>query len=100
MEQFKIDKGIFSFLAKRGLMVSEMRHVLKKYASFLGIKQPKKNRMKWYADISESAQKDFTAFKKIYNANKPAKNVHSYDAWYEEASMDGSLAYNGSADDF
>lgn len=29
-----------------------------------------------------------------------APEIDPYGDWYEEASMDGSLAYNGSADDF
>ena len=101
MEEHKIDKGIFNFLIKRGAGMSEMRRILALYALSKGHKRPKKNKFKWYSEMSTLAQTNFTEFKKFYNKNKLTfVRSQSYDEWYEECSMDGSFAYNGSADDF
>lgn len=101
MERYKLNKGVFSFLAKQGLSVHDMRSVINSYAMTIGEKRPKKDREKWYSTISELIANDFKNFKKVYNSNsiKISKQT-SYDDWYQESSMDGTFAYNGVADDF
>jgi len=102
MEKMKIDSGVFSFLANRGLKLCAMRRILTLYAADIhGIKRPRRVKAEWYVIISELAQKDFAVFKKSYNKHKENKKANkSYNDWYDECSMDGSFAYNGVADDF
>lgn len=98
----RIHKGIFSFLSNNGCDIHEMRRILSLFGLDIGLKRPKNCRKKWYAMVSEEANKDFKRFKKIYNLNKirPKTKTQTYDEWYEESSFDGSFAYNGVADDF
>jgi hypothetical protein len=102
MEKIKINSGIFSFLADRGLKLCDMRRLLSLYALEIhSIKRPRKVKAEWYVIISELAQEDFASFKRIYNKHKIIrKPIKSYNDWYDECSMDGSFAYNGVADDF
>lgn len=99
--QPQINKGTFNFLAHNGCDIHEMRRILTVYANELGLKKPKQARREWYSTISEKTQEDFKSFKKCFNANKSKRRKQqSYEEWYEEASQDGSLAFNGVADSF
>ncbi len=103
MEKPKIDKGVFSFLAHRGLNIHQMRSVLSLYAKSKDIIRPKKARFEWYSDISIQAQTDFKEFKKAYNLYKVKYNftkVETYEEWYDRCSLDGSFAYNEVTDNF
>ena len=101
LENQKLQKGIHSFLAKKGIAMSGKRFVLAAYAYSLGMKKPKKNKLEWYAKISYLAQEDFPAFKKVYNSCKSKVNHYqTYDDWWGESNLDGSFAYNGVTDDF
>ena len=97
----RINRGIFSFLSRRGLSMAGMRRVLHLYAQSKDMNKPNKNKLEWYAKISEEAHSEFQAFKKIYNKNK--HNIPHYqtyeDAW-SESNLDGSFAYNGVTEDF
>ena len=102
-EDQKLQKGIYSFLKKQRLSVAGMHQILLIYAQSKEMVRPKKNRLKWYAEISHLANSDFPAFKSLYNKNK--KNLsydysRSYDDWWDECNTDGSFAYNNAADDF
>lgn len=100
-EKIKINKGVFSFLAKQGLSISSMRHVITLYALTKDNKPPKKNRAQWYADVSEEIQGDFKAFKKVFNKHRESIPQHqTYDEWWNECNLDGSFAYNGVTGDF
>lgn len=46
---------------------------------------------------NESRKSDFIV--RLSPEQQNSRDDDSYDRWYEEASMDGSLAYNNSADD-
>jgi hypothetical protein len=102
MEKMKIDSGVFSFLANRGLKLCDMRRILSLYALDIhGIKRPRKVKAEWYVIISELAQQDFATFKRIYNKHKERRApIKTYNDWYDECSIDGTFAYNGVADDF
>ncbi len=96
-----IQRGIFSFLSKQGLSVSGMRQVITLYAQTRDMKRPKAKRLEWYADVSKLANKDFPAFKKVYNKNKKNLSYYeSYDDWWNECNLDGSFAYNGVTSNF
>lgn len=98
-----LQRGIFSFLNKQGLSVTGMRQVLYLYGQTKDMQRPKKFRLEWYAEVSQVAQGDFQAFKKVYNKNKDKlsySNSRSYDEWWQECNMDGSFAYNGVTEDF
>lgn len=98
-----IQRGIFSFMSKQGLSISSMRHVLTLYASTKDMTKPKSKKLEWYAEVSKVAQKDFLAFKKVYNKNKKDltyTNSQSYGDWWNECNLDGSFAYNNASDDF
>lgn len=102
-EDQRIQKGIFSFLSRQGLSIAGMQQVLTLYAQSREMTRPKKNRLKWYAEVSQLAQQDFKTFKNIYNKNKKNlsyDNSRSYDDWWNECNLDGSFAYNGVTDDF
>lgn len=108
-EEEKIQKGIYCFLIKNSCRLIEMKKALYIYAKECKLDVPLKQYSKSvetnkkYAAISVIAQENFEAFKDCFNNNKKRIYVaerQSYDEWYEEASSDGSLAYNGSADDF
>jgi hypothetical protein len=100
-EDQKIQKGIYSFLSRKGIAMSGMRYVLTQYALSKDEKKPKKNKLEWYAKISNLAQQDFVGFKKVYNKCKN-KVVHyqAYEDWWGECNTDGSFAYNGVTEDF
>jgi hypothetical protein len=109
-EEEKIQKGIYCFLTKNNCVLNEMKRALHIYAkenkmNLLPDRNSKKaNANIWYANVSNIAQNDFEGFKEMFNSNK--KKIYNkdkemtYDRWYEESSMDGSFAYNESADDF
>ena len=100
-ENQRLQKGIHSFLYKKGIAMSGMRYVLTQYALTRDMKKPKKKTLIWYADISKLAQQDFAAFKKVYNKCKGNVNHYqTYDDWWGESNLDGSFAYNGVTDDF
>jgi len=100
----KIDKGVFTFLAKHNLNISEKRRILYLFGKSKGLERPKKtsSRHQWYADVSLIAQEDFKEFKKSFNKNKPTlkRNRQSYDDWWDECNTDGTFAYSGVTDDF
>lgn len=101
IEQPKLHKGIFCFLSNRGHILPDMQKMLRIYALTLDKTRPKKNRLKWYSEISVLASNDFANFKKLYNKNKKSFSVYeSYEDWYDRCNMDGSFAYNGIADTF
>lgn len=98
---YKINKGIFSFLYRQGLPIGEIRRILTCYAKTIDESKPKKGKLAWYIKISDLAQADFKNFKKVYNANKSgAQRTQSYDEWWSERNLDGSFAYSGVTDDF
>jgi hypothetical protein len=101
LENQKLQKGIHSFMYRKGIAMSGMRYVLTQYALTIDKKKPKKNKLEWYAEISKLANEDFIAFKKVYNKCK-GNVVHyqTYDDWWSESNLDGSFAYNGVTDDF
>ena len=100
-ENQKLQKGIYSFLVKKGIAMSGMRYILVQYALTREMKKPKKNKLEWYATISNLAQQDFVAFKKVYNKCKGNVNHYqTYDDWWGESNLDGSFAYNNASDDF
>lgn len=99
----KLNKGIFNLLYNRHkIPVPEIHRLLKNYAAdVLYLKKPKKQPLKWYAKISEEANKDFEQFSLWFKENKNNYDArYDYEDWYNEAALDGSLAYNGAADDF
>lgn len=98
----KLEGGIFNYLFNLGYNIHEQRKVLQEYASTIGISRPRKNRIKWYSDISFKAQEDFKSFKVFFKQNnhKKKRKQDRYQDWYDECSSDGSFAYNGVADDF
>jgi hypothetical protein len=100
-ENQKLQKGIYSFLNKKGIAMSGMRYVLVQYALTRELKKPKKKTLEWYATISNLAQQDFAAFKKVYNKCKGnVKHYQTYDDWWDECNTDGSFAYSGVTEDF
>ena len=102
MEKIKLHPGVFSFLANRGLSLSEMRRILSIYSLEVhNIKRPRKVKAEFYVITSELAQQDFKTFKKCFNKHKERKSpIKTYNDWYDECSIDGTFAYNGVADDF
>ena len=102
MNTFRINNGIYAFLSRQRLDVKGMKQVLEAYAKSINNPKPSgKNKNTWYAEISESAQGNFKAFKKVFN--KAEKNIprrDSYADWWNECNLDGSFAYNGVTDDF
>lgn len=105
----KINKGVYCYLLKKGCSLNDMKTALHIYASDLKLILPKDRHAKdaetnrWYSATSSVAQQDFEAFKASFFANKHkiiSVKTQTYDDWFEEASMDGSFAYNGSAEDF
>lgn len=102
MEPAKLNQGIFTFFIKNGLDHSEMHRILKFYAKeHLDRTLPTRRHLKWYASISEKAGEDFENFKKCFNKHKRRnrRRAQTYDEWFVESSLDGTFAYNGSADD-
>lgn len=102
--EYKLDKGIFSFLAMRSHHLQTMYRILTQYAGTLEMSRPKKNRLRWYTQVSELAQMNFSEFKKFYNKNKQDFPVFdpnsSYEDEWQESNLDGSFAYNGVTEDF
>jgi hypothetical protein len=102
-EDQKIQRGIFSFLTKQALSIAGMHQILMIYAQSKDMIRPKKNRLKWYSEVSHLANNDFPAFKSLYNKNKKNlsyDNSQSYNDWWNECNLDGSFAYNGVTEDF
>ena len=102
-EDYRIDKGVFKLLYNyKQLSFSDINQLLTDYAEkFMDKKRPRNNRRKFYYEVSNHAQENFSEFKKFVNKATRGMSVRQdYDDWYQEASMDGSLAYNGVADDF
>ncbi len=102
-EDQKLQRGIYSFLKKQRLSVAGMHKILLIYAQSKEMVRPKKNRLRWYAEVSHLANNDFPAFKSLYNKNKKDlfyDNSQSYDDWWGECNLDGTFAYNGVTDDF
>jgi hypothetical protein len=102
MNTFRINNGVFAFLSRQSLDIQGMKKVLDLYAESINNPKPTtKNKNAWYAEVSEAAQGEFKAFKKVFN--KAEKNIPrraSYDDWWNECNLDGSFAYNGVTDDF
>ena len=85
--------------------------IIKRYGTFIGKPKPKNTTIEYYKNICSYIQKDFFGFvkftrtikndyKRDFKTKKRKPKKDSYSEWYNEASMDGSLAYNGVADDF
>jgi hypothetical protein len=102
-EDYRIDKGVFKLLYNyKRLSFSDINQILTDYAEiFMDKKRPRSNRRRFYFEVSNHAQENFADFKKFVNkSTRGMSERQDYDDWYQEASMDGSLAYNGVADDF
>lgn len=100
-----VQRGIWNLLFnKMNYSMEYIQSILTAYAEkCLDRKKPRRNRLKFYMEISTHAQQNFDDFMKFLKENyknRYAGAVESYDDWYERASMDGSLAYSGVADDF
>jgi hypothetical protein len=89
-DKFLIEKGIYSFLKKRGFAISEMKKVLRAYGRSYGNNRPKNSTNQWYLDASNHAQENFNNFRKISANHQPCENYQDF----------GNLAYNGVTDDF
>lgn len=51
-------------------------------------------------DAQELRDTKVKGYLKKRSMKRKQEDLHAYDRWYAEASMDGSLAYNGVTDDF
>lgn len=97
----KIQVGIFSYLKNRGYRPREIKNIVERYAiDVLGHSKPIKKRLQWYKSMEQLIIDDFNAFKKYVKATYRIKKTMDYNDWYDQASQDGSLAYNGSSKDF
>lgn len=95
----RLNKGVFSFLANKGLSLQEMRIILHKYALTLELPKPKKNRLEWYVILSDLAQDNFKSFRQYVKDLKITNRQRIYaDSSYDDSDF-GGYAYNNSADD-
>jgi hypothetical protein len=99
--KLKLNKGIFVFLNKNNLTLGGMCKVLVAFAQDMKLEVPEKKDNQWYEDMSDLAQDNFKKFRNVFNKMPTLElRQQTYDEWYQEANMDGSLAYNGVTDDF
>ncbi len=64
MKEDKMDQGVYTFLKKRGLHVSDMNVAIQNYARVvLDVKKPKSQKRAWTNLISREIQDDFDSFK-------------------------------------
>lgn len=96
-----------------GYSISQSHEIFRRYALSRNIQIPKKIKEKFYYHIGFLIQNDWDSFMKFYGSikkeykrkykihrnSKKNSSESSYKLWYQEASIDGSLAYNNSADD-
>ena len=95
-----------------GYSINQSHGIFRRYAVSKGIQNPSKITEKFYHKIGALIQNDWNDFmqfygsikkeyKRKYKIKRKKNNFYegSYELWYQEASMDGSLAYNNSADD-
>ena len=93
--------------------IKQYHLMLKRFAVEMKVGVPSGNiGIKWYYTIGELAQNNWSKFMNCFIAIKgdykriinikaaKRKPKDSYDQWYEDSSMDGTFAYNGSANDF
>jgi len=99
---------------KLNLAQKQSNKIIAAYGETIGNKKPENCTPRYYAGVCTHIQKNWDAFMKVYISvrhtlpkNRPSQqqrrklpNSDAYDQWYAEASMDGSLAYNGSSEDF
>lgn len=87
------------FVIKHGIPVETLVECLEE----LRIITKSKTRTKLFAMMEfyfEDLLKGLTAKTGKKFKKRPSKHRNGYNEWYAEASMDGSLAYNGVTDDF
>ena len=96
--------------------ISQSNAIIRRYGASIGHTYNLPITEAYYESIGDIIQSDWTAFLKLFGTikheykkyasistimkNRKKRSYDSYQDWYDEASMDGSLAYNGVADDF
>lgn len=104
-----INKGIFTlFCLKMDMSLLDLKRLLSDYnQDVLKIEVPKnKSKMpKRISTIVNENRETFDRFMKYFYENKKKYccgylKKFDYHDWYMESSLDGSFAYNNSADDF